>query len=49
MLFKLAIKNLRKSVKDYAIYFMTLVVAVALFYMFNSLDSQTAYMKLTES
>ena len=49
MLFKLAIKNLRKSFKDYAIYFMTLVVAVALFYMFNSLDSQTAYMKLTES
>ena len=49
MLFKLAIKNLRKSVKDYAIYFMTLVVAVALFYMFNSMDSQTAYMKLTSS
>lgn len=49
MLFKLAIKNLRKSVKDYAIYFMTLVVAVALFYMFNSMDSQTAYMKLTTS
>ena len=40
MLFKLAVKNIRKSLKDYAVYFITMVLAVAVFYMFNSLDSQ---------
>ena len=42
MLFKLSIKNMKKSFKDYAIYFLTLVLGVAIFYMFNSLDSQQA-------
>ena len=40
MLFKLAVKNIRKSLKDFAVYFITMVLAVAVFYMFNSLDSQ---------
>ena len=40
MLFKLAVKNIRKSLKDYAVYYITMVLAVAVFYMFNSLDSQ---------
>lgn len=40
MLFKLAVKNIRKSLKDYAVYFITMVLAVSVFYMFNSLDSQ---------
>ena len=42
MLFKLSLKNMKKSFKDYAIYFITLVLGVAVFYMFNSLDSQQA-------
>ena len=42
MLFKLSVKNMKKSFKDYAIYFLTLVLGVAIFYMFNSLDSQQA-------
>lgn len=29
MLFKLAVKNIRKSLKDYAVYFITMVLAVA--------------------
>ena len=41
MLCKLALKNIVKSIRDYAIYFLTLVLGVAVFYMFNSLDSQT--------
>ncbi len=41
MLCKLAFKNIAKSMRDYAIYFLTLVFGVAIFYMFNSLDSQT--------
>ena len=40
MLFKLSIRNMKKSFKDYAIYFLTLVLGVAIFYMFNSIDSQ---------
>lgn len=46
MLFKLAFKNMKKSIKDYSIYFFTLVFAVAIFYIFNSLDSQTAMLEM---
>ena len=49
MLFKLAFKNIKKSVSDYAIYFFTLVLGVAIFYVFNAIDSQTAMMKVSES
>ena len=49
MLFKLSIKNMKKSFKDYAIYFITLVLGVALFYMFNSLDSQEAMLQVSSS
>lgn len=49
MLFKLSIKNMKKSFKDYAIYFITLVLGVAVFYMFNSLDSQEAMLEVSSS
>ena len=49
MLFKLSLKNMKKSFKDYAIYFITLVLGVAVFYMFNSLDSQEAMLKVSSS
>ena len=49
MLFKLSIKNIKKSFKDYAIYFLTLVLGVAIFYMFNSLDSQQAMLEVSNS
>ena len=49
MLFKLSIKNMEKSFKDYAIYFITLVLGVAVFYMFNSLDSQEAMLQVSSS
>lgn len=38
--FKLSVKNIRKHIQDYTVYFFTLVLSVAVFYMFNSLDSQ---------
>lgn len=47
MLFKLSVKNMKKSFKDYAIYFLTLVLGVAIFYMFNSLDSQQAMLDVS--
>ena len=49
MLFKLSIKNMQKSIKDYAIYFLTLVLGVSIFYMFNSLDSQQAMLQVSQS
>ena len=48
-LFKLAFRNIKKSIKDYSIYFITLVIAISIFYLFNSLDSQTAMLALNES
>lgn len=49
MLFKLSYENMKKSIKDYSIYFLTLVLGVAIFYMFNSIDSQQAMIQLSNS
>lgn len=49
MLFKLSLKNIKKSFKDYAIYFMTLILGVTIFYMFNSIESQEAMMQVNQS
>ena len=49
MLFKLSFRNMKKSFKDYAIYFLTLFLGVAIFYMFNSLDSQQAMLDVSSS
>lgn len=45
MLFKLSVRNIRKSIKDYAIYFFTLIVSVAIFYLFSSIEDQEAFRK----
>lgn len=45
MLCKLSLKNITKSMKDYAIYFFTLILGVAIFYVFNAIDSQTVMLK----
>ena len=47
MLYKLSIANIKKSFKDYAIYFVTLILGVCIFYVFNSMDSQTAMLEVT--
>lgn len=47
MLCKLSIKNITKSMKDYAIYFFTLILGVAIFYVFNAIDSQTVMLKVS--
>ena len=48
-LFKISIKNIRKSWKDYSVYFMTLIIGVAIFYMFNSLSGQGMMASLSSS
>lgn len=40
MICKLAWRNVRRSARDYAIYFATLLFGVAVFYAFNSIGSQ---------
>ena len=47
MLYNLSLKNIKKSFKDYAIYFVTLILGVCIFYLFNSMDSQTAILEVT--
>lgn len=49
MLCKLSIKNIKKSMKDYAIYFFTLILGVAIFYVFNALGSQTVMLDVSSS
>ena len=47
MLFSLSLKNIRKSIKDYSIYFFTLLLGVCIFYVFNAIGDQTAMMELS--
>ncbi|HDK7156539.1 TPA: ABC transporter permease [Clostridium botulinum] len=46
---KIALKNIKKSYKDYTIYFLTLILAVCIFYSFNSIDSQKALTDIKSS
>ena len=48
MLFKISLSNIRKSIKDYAIYFFTLVLGVAVFYIFNAIETQTAFLRVSD-
>ena len=45
---KLAFRNLKRSFKDYTIYFLTLVFGVCIFYTFNSIQSQSIMMELND-
>lgn len=49
MLFNLSLKNISKSIKDYAIYFFTLILGVAIFYVFNAIDDQSVMMKVSST
>ncbi|HAT4251468.1 TPA: ABC transporter permease [Clostridium perfringens] len=46
MYFKIALNNVRKSFKDYSIYFLTLTLGVCIFYAFNSVGDQKAFLEL---
>nr|WP_300325992.1 ABC transporter permease [uncultured Anaerostipes sp.] len=49
MYFKIALHNVKKSLKDYTIYFLTLTFGICLFYLFNSIHSQQAMLEMNES
>lgn len=46
---KLAFRNVKKSYKDYFVYFMTLMFSVCLFYTFNSFSAQEQILNLNAS
>lgn len=46
---KIAFGNVKKSFKDYSIYFLTLTLAVSIFYSFNSIESQKAIFEMNQS
>lgn len=48
MYFKVAAKNVKKSFKDYSVYFLTLTLAVCIFYSFNSLSAQKVMFDLSK-
>lgn len=47
MLFKISVSNLKKSIKDYAVYFFTLILGVAIFYIFNAIETQSAMLAIS--
>ncbi|KZR59925.1 ABC transporter permease [Pseudobacillus badius] len=49
MFFKLSLRNVKRSFKDYFIYFLTLTFAVCIFYSFNSVADQEAMQDLSAS
>ncbi|MEH6942874.1 ABC transporter permease [Bacillus sp. JJ722] len=49
MYIKLSARNVKRSFKDYFIYFLTLTFAVCIFYSFNSLSEQKAMMDASSS
>ncbi|MGL5712015.1 MAG: FtsX-like permease family protein [Paraclostridium sp.] len=49
MYYKIALKNVKKSFKDYTIYFLTLTLAVCIFYSFNSIGAQKALKEISTS
>lgn len=49
MFSKLALRNVRRSFRDYGVYLLTLTFGVCLFYTFNSLDGQGAMAYLAQN
>lgn len=49
MLFQLSVKNFKKSIRDYFIYFFTLILGIAIFYIFNAIETQTAIMEVSKT
>ncbi|MCR5344648.1 MAG: FtsX-like permease family protein [Lachnospiraceae bacterium] len=49
MLFRMSRQNVRRSVRDYAIYFFTLIIGISVFYVFNSIGGQAAMLRVSDS
>ena len=49
MFSKLALRNVRRSFRDYGVYLLTLTFGVCLFYTFNSIEGQGAIVYLSQN
>ena len=49
MFFKLALRNVRRSFRDYGVYLLTLTFGVCLFYTFNAIEGQGAMVYLSRN
>ncbi|MGD6942850.1 ABC transporter permease [Cytobacillus gottheilii] len=49
MFSKIAINNVKRSFRDYSIYFLTLTLAVCIFYSFNSIESQNSILEFNKN
>ena len=49
MLNKLVFRNVKKSIRDYSVYFFILVMGVCIFYLFNSIYDQKEIMEVTQT
>lgn len=48
MLYKLAIRNVKRSAKDYIIYLLTIIISFALIFALNLISTSDAVMKLSK-
>lgn len=49
MFSKLALNNVKRSFKNYSIYFLTLTLAICVFYSFNSLEDQNVMLGMNQN
>ena len=49
MLARLALGNVRKSLADFGVYFLTVMLGVAVFYAFNSMTAQQGALAFSET
>lgn len=46
---KLAVRNIKKSISDYTIYFVTLIIGISVFYVFNAISDQSVYINMNKN
>lgn len=49
MIGKIAVRNIRKSMSDYAVYFVTLIIGISVFYVFNAISDQSVYINMNKN
>lgn len=48
-LFKIPLNNVKRCMRDYAIYFFTLIIGVSIFYVFNAIGGQAAMLEVSSN
>lgn len=49
MIGKLALRNMKRSMSDYAVYFVTLIIGISVFYVFNAIFDQKVVLSIYKS